>query len=332
MYLCYIDESGTASIPGNTSHYVLAGLSIPVWHWKDCEDEINTVKRKFALENNEIHVAWVLRSYREQDQISNFKDLDFDHRRYEVDKLRKTEILRLQNSKNRALHLQTKKNYRKTNAYVHLTLDERKLLVEELAKKVSSWGFARLFAECIDKIHFNPAIAPISLDEQALEQVVSRFEHYLRLTESASSSSTKSGGTPSGTPVFGTAQKPLGLLIHDNNPTVALRHTSLVKSFHRVGTFWTNLDHIIETPLFVNSELTSMVQNADLCSYSLRRYLENSESKLFDHVFKRAHRKASTAVGVRHFTSTLCSCKICSSHRIVSGPSLNPGSPVPHQP
>jgi hypothetical protein len=49
MYLCYIDESGTSDIPGNTSHFVLAGLSIPIWHWKDCDREVETIKRKYAL-------------------------------------------------------------------------------------------------------------------------------------------------------------------------------------------------------------------------------------------------------------------------------------------
>ena len=34
MYLCYIDESGTSVVPGNTSHFVLAGLSIPIVQWK----------------------------------------------------------------------------------------------------------------------------------------------------------------------------------------------------------------------------------------------------------------------------------------------------------
>ncbi len=29
MFLCYIDESGTSNIPGNTSHFILAGLAIP---------------------------------------------------------------------------------------------------------------------------------------------------------------------------------------------------------------------------------------------------------------------------------------------------------------
>ena len=40
MYLCYIDESGTPDVPGNTSHYVLAGVSIPVQYWRDCDEEL----------------------------------------------------------------------------------------------------------------------------------------------------------------------------------------------------------------------------------------------------------------------------------------------------
>jgi hypothetical protein len=105
-----------------------------------------------------------------------------------------------------------------------------------------------------------------------------------------------------------------GLLIHDNNDTIAKRHTELMKSYHRQGTLWTEIANIIETPLFVNSELTSMVQVADLCAYSLRRYLENSETELFDLVFQRADRIGATAVGVRHFTKQPCKCAICVAH------------------
>ncbi|MDP2982521.1 MAG: DUF3800 domain-containing protein [Candidatus Latescibacter sp.] len=48
MYLCYIDESGTPDIPGNTSHYILAGVSIPVQYWKDCDNDIENIKSKYG--------------------------------------------------------------------------------------------------------------------------------------------------------------------------------------------------------------------------------------------------------------------------------------------
>lgn len=156
MYLCYIDESGTSDIPGNTSHFVLAGLSVPVWHWRDCDKEIELIKRRYALELAEIHVAWISRPYLEQSRIPNFPSLDYRQRRSQVESLRKAELLRLQRS-NVKQYKQTRKNYRSTESYIHLTYDERRNFIKELAECVSKWGFARLFAECVDKIHFDPA-------------------------------------------------------------------------------------------------------------------------------------------------------------------------------
>lgn len=303
MYLCYIDESGTPDVPGNTSHFVLAGVSVPIWHWKDCDTQIAAIKRRFQLQEDEIHVAWMLRKYPEQRKVLNFEKLDYAQRRSSVGQLRKTELLRLQKTGNSKLYNQTKKNYRKTDCYTHLTYNERLIIIQTIADCIGKWGFARLFAECIDKVHFDPARTAMSVDEQAFEQVVSRFERYLQLISS------------------GQNQQCLGLLIHDNNPTVAKKHTEIMKHFHKKGTSWTPLKNIIETPLFVDSALTSMVQIADLCSYALRRYLENNESDLLNRIFDRADRrpdkKQEVVVGIRHFTSVKCQCKLCTAHRVI---------------
>ena len=300
MYLCYIDESGTANIPGNTSHYILAGLAIPIWFWQNCEKDISLIKRRYELGNSEIHTGWILRSYSEQNKVSNFESLNYVQRRCEVEKLRKIEIFQLQKSQNKKLYQQTRKNFHRTNPYVHLTYKQRIALIDDLAQVISNWGFARLFAECVDKVHFNPSKTIQPLDEQAFEQLVSRFEHFLKSTEIQQEGNR------------------FGMLIHDNNETVAKRHTQLMKAFHQQGTFWTEIEHIIETPLFVSSELTSMIQIADLCAYILRRYLENGEEDLFNKVFKRADRKGNVAVGVRHFTGSSCACHICTAHRPLS--------------
>ncbi|OGO65583.1 MAG: hypothetical protein A2029_08395 [Chloroflexi bacterium RBG_19FT_COMBO_47_9] len=297
MYLCYIDESGTSDIPGNTSHFILAGLSIPIWHWKDCDREIETIKKRYDLENKEIHVAWILRPYLEQTRIDDFEVLDFKQRRSKVEQYRKAELLKLQRSKNRKLYKQTRKNYRQTDNFIHLTYRERQTLIADIAKRISKWGFARLFAECVDKIYFDPNKADRSIDEQCFEQLVSRFEQYLQIKG-------KGGSEPC-----------LGLLIHDNNETIAKKHTGLMKAFHQSGTLWTKISNIIETPLFVDSQLTSMVQIADICAYALRRYLENGEDLIFNLIFQRADRKDDIVVGIRHFTNPKCACKICTLHR-----------------
>jgi hypothetical protein len=73
-----------------------------------------------------------------------------------------------------------------------------------------------LFAECIDKLHFDPNRGGRSIDEQAFEQVVSRFEQYLV-------NAYESKG-----------QKNYGLLVHDNNETVARKLNAAFSSKRHV--------------------------------------------------------------------------------------------------
>ena len=140
--------------------------------------------------------------------------------------------MRLQRTNRNRQYRQVKKNYHETEKYIHLTQDDRKQLALVLAKCISSWEFARLFAECIDKVHFDSAIAGKTIPEQSFEQVVSRFEFFLKnaCTESQ--------------------QQQYGILIHDNSVTVAKKHTDLMKKYHKSGTLWTHIDNIIETCVF----------------------------------------------------------------------------------
>jgi len=201
---------------------------------------------------------------------------------------------------------------RGTRSYIHLTVTERQQVVREVAQCVSMWGYARLFADCIDKLHFDPVRFKHSVGEEAFEQLVSRFEQFLASTEDH----------PLG-------QLHHGLLVHDNNQTVAKKHTDLMRQFHKKGTLWTRILRLIETPLFVDSSLTRMVQIADLCSYALRRYLENGEVDLFQKVFQRADRRGATVVGIRHFTVQSCACDICKAHRSPNNRALVLINPAP---
>ncbi len=150
MFLCYIDESGTPEIPGNSSHFILAGIAIPIENWKDCDNEISSIKRRYSLSEVEVHTAWMMRPYLEQGKITNFKSLDTSQRIYEVDRLRNIEILKLQRSGNNKLYKQTKKNYEKTKAYRHLDFQERRECIKDICNCISRWSFARLFADCVD--------------------------------------------------------------------------------------------------------------------------------------------------------------------------------------
>lgn len=133
--------------------------------------------------------------------------------------------------------------------------------------------------------------------ELAFEQVLTRFQAFLAL------------------------KNDVGIVVHDNNVTAAPRLTKLTRKFHLVGTLYRNIDNIIETPLFVDSSLTSMVQMADLCAYALRRFIENGERKLWSIVEPRVDRKNKVSVGLRHYTGKRpCSCQICLDHgRVLPG-------------
>ena len=258
--------------------------------------QVAKLKEKYYLQNAEIHTGWIMWPYLEQSKIPDFDKLNHATRVYEVEKYRNGELLRLNNPKTINQYHKAKKNYRQTKDYIHLTYSERKTFITEIAALIGSWKFCRLFSESIDKLHFNPVIAKDSIDEQAFEQVVTRFEHYLKIYSKTSQ------------------EKQYGLLIHDNNDTVKTKHTNIMKQFHRIGTLWVDIENIIETPFFVDSQLTSMVQLADVCAYAIRRYVEKKEDYLFKEIFKIADKKHDKVVGVRHFTSKNCGCEICKSH------------------
>lgn len=296
LYLCYIDESGTSQIPGNTSHYVLCGVSLPVKYWKRYTQKINNLKIKYRLKDCEIHTGWLLRKYREQNLITNFESLNDQERRNQVTILRQQNLKDLLRNKKRSTYTQAKKNYKHTDPYIHLTYAERIKFIQEIADLVGSSRYIRIFAECIDKNHAQTIPHRRALDEQALEQLVSRFEHYM--SNIAKSKSNES--------IY-------GMLIHDNCQTISEKHTKLMQKFHREGTLWTKINHVVETPFFVDSQLNSMIQIADLCALALRRYFENNEEDLLKRIQSRFDRNKGRLVGVRHFTNVQCNCNICKS-------------------
>lgn len=89
-----------------------------------------------------------------------------------------------------------------------------------------------------------------------------------------------------------------------------------MRVFHERGTRWTDqIRLLVETPLFVDSQLTSLVQVADVCAYAARRFCEKGEAELFNLIFPRFHQAGTRLVGVRHYTGRRqCTCQICLRH------------------
>jgi hypothetical protein len=287
MYICYLDESGTTEARDSSKHFVLVGLAVLATAWKHKDSQITEIKKRYALENAEIHTAWMLREYPEQGFIPDFEAQGYDTRKRLVRALR-TQNLAKPRSKSKQKDLAL--NYRKTAAYIHLTKSERRKCIEDLADLIGSWADARLFAEAQRKRSLPDGAGDF---EEAFEQVVTRFNTCLR----------NIGGI-------------YGLLIQDNNETVADRLTKQMRKFHREGTTWAkDIEFVIETPMFVDSELTSMVQLADLCAFAIRRFFDNNENDLIDRVSPIFDRNFHKLVGIRHYTrADHCDCKICLEH------------------
>jgi hypothetical protein len=302
-YFCYIDESGTPEVPGTSSHFVLVGFAVPINAWREADRQIRQILLRYDLAEEEIHTAWLLRRMVEQDKISGFAGMSRADRKAAVQRYRAGELLRLRRLPSPKAHNQAKKTYRHTQEYVHLTLDERRQMLDEVAQCVADWDFAVVFAEAIDKLHFDEGRAGRTISEQAFEQIVSRFEQFL---------------------VRDCPPQTHGVLVHDNNQTVARKHTDLMRHFHEQGTLWAKIQRLAETPLFVDSKLTRLVQIADLCSYALRRYHENGESRLLAPVTKRVHRVGERTVGARHYSVRSCACQICVSHSPARKPKAKP--------
>lgn len=284
MYFCYLDESGVVEKGASTDHFVLLGFAIPASTWKDKDFQVNSIKCKYGLKDVEVHTAWMAREYPEQKFIPSFETLSWDERRKAVLGTRILNIARASRRTNKELI----KNYKKTDAYVHLTRTERKTCLCELANLIGGWGDVRLFCDAHSKKH----LTDIDHFQIAFEQIVTRFNTFLTV-----------------------ATDRLGLIVQDNNQTISLRLTKLMRMYHHQGTLWSSIDKIVETPLFVDSELTSMVQLSDLCAYATRRYFEKNEKYLFDLIRGRFDRSRDKLVGLRHFTGkSFCQCDICLEH------------------
>lgn len=267
---------------------MLLGLAIPATTWRDKDAEIAEILNARNL-YGEIHTAWMARMYPEQERIPDFGSLDPEARKRAVLHERKLDLAKAAIRGPQAVK-QLAKNYEKTLAYVHLTHAERLDILRTAADKIGSWGDTVIFADAQRKAA-NTGDADRVL-EHAFEQVVTRFHHYLERQSID-----------------------VGLIVQDQNETAARRLTQLARKYHTRGTTYSQVSRLVETPLFVDSRLTSMVQLADLCAYAVRRNFENGETDLLDRIYGRFDRAAGRLVGIRHYTGKqACSCRVCVDH------------------
>jgi hypothetical protein len=176
---------------------------------------------------------------------------------------------------------------------------------------ISKWEWAVLIASCIDKSYFLAKIRRDHVNESAFRNIIISFDKLLQSAEGFNF--IEGEDTHSRTQI-----REHGLLIHDNNATVALKHTRHMRTVHADVLRWrmNSFDRIIETPLFVDSSLTRMIQLADLWAYSLRRYVENDDPSLFSPLYNKRTLLGKTPhefcpAIVQHLAEQTCPCMIC---------------------
>jgi len=158
----------------------------------------------------------------------------------------------------------------------------------------SSYATTRLFACAIRKKSFTGQ-DPVEL---AFEDLCKRFDIFL--------SRLRAEG-----------ENHRGLIVLDRTT----RETSiqqLSREFRKVGTQWGVLKNIVDTPFFVDSKASRLVQIADHVAYSVFRRYGSGDAQYFDIIGGRFHEADGVIHGLVHkeLGRVNCTCPACLSRRL----------------
>jgi len=295
----YVDSSGTPELADpNCGLYVMTGVCVHEGTWFALEKRVTGLKRSYSLGgiDFELHAKDFCVSINEQDQIDDFELLEPLARKAAVLAIRQAKLAATQGDRREAL----KRKYRSTEPFIHLTRSERSTLFEDGLDLVGSHDEIRLFGEAVDKKFLGQANAM----EHAFAQIISRFDAFLtqhNRRDRGSFYSTENG-----------------LLVMDREPTYEKQIETIFSNYRANGHPWGTINHVIESPFFVDSRKVSAVQIVDLCSYSVRRYIERSsqaashEEQNFLRIFHKFDRSGPRLHGIRHYCPrNSCDCRIC---------------------
>lgn len=298
MYLLYLDASGTPGV-GDTAHgnFVLLGVSFHEGNWFALERRVAALKAKYEFPGVplELHCLAICSSINEQKEVPDFESLPHAARRAEVLALREKKLA----AKAPEQRATARTRYRETEAVIHLSRGERSRLYEDALDLVGTHQEIRLFAEVVNKQHLLRASGVSNAVGPAFEQVLSRFDVFLQVLARSPSRVNN------------------GIAVVDNDPDSDLMR-DLTTMFRVRGHRWGALQHVIETPFFVDSKLVSGIQLADVCAYALRRYVAkvdragSHEEKQFLRIVHKFDRAGDKLHGLRHYCPARSSdCMIC---------------------
>lgn len=308
MFILYLDASGSANRRDATGHYVLAGLCMRDGSWFALDKRIRGFKHRYALQGTEfeLHVKNFACTIQEQGEIANFESLTWNERHAKVTELRNRKLSAELDRKKRRFR---RDRYKETQPFIHLSRAERSQLLEDAISLVSSHNGIRLFAEAIDKRHPQVVSGSVEPVRQAFEQVVARFDTFLR-----KKNSWKQEANPR-------AMIDYGLLMLDRDPSTESSIDRLFRRFRDHGHSYGQLTHVIDVPIFASSDKVGGLQLVDVCAYVVRRYLDldaaqrpgSHQERQFDALFPKFDRDTHGRLhGLRHYVAAgTCSCRIC---------------------
>jgi hypothetical protein len=112
----------------------------------------------------------------------------------------------------------------------------------------------------------------------------------------------------------GERQKGL-LILDDSSYETTLQE--LAKNFRKIGTQWGSVKHLADTPFFVNSKASRIVQLADHVAYAVFRRYNTGDTQYFDIIAHKFHQTDGVVHGLAHKqkTTMTCMCVACMSRR-----------------
>jgi hypothetical protein len=175
-------------------------------------------------------------------------------------------------------------------------LDRLEVIKKVLRVVESAYDTARVFLCAVHKKSY-PSSDPMEL---AFEDLCSRFNLYLQRIQSEE-------------------QKQRGLIILDNSSY----ETSLQKlagDFRSLGTRWGVIRTMADTPMFLDSKASRVIQVADHIAYAGFRRYESGDTSFLDIISAKFDQHEGKIHGLVHkqTNNPNCMCPACLSRRVVT--------------
>jgi hypothetical protein len=241
MFMLYLDASGTVDPKDATKHYVLVGAAVHEHTWFALNKRIRGLKAKYAYpgEDFELHVKDFCISIAAQGKVPQFEQMNTKDRR--------DNVLAIWDQKLKAATSQEerealKKAQRRMRPFIHLTRAQRSQLYEDALDLVGGHTGLVLFGEAIEKKHPGVVSGTVDCTRQAFEQVITRFDAFLRRKSIYRQLYRKR---------FVHSDK--GLIVMDRDLETEREIQRQFADYQKQGHPWGQLEFVMDAPFFVDS-------------------------------------------------------------------------------